>query len=441
MGLLLVGAGAASSVLADQWREYFYCDALESDVLVVKGQKRKQKRSFNKGNDNVITDGSIIAVNEGQCMMIVEQGAIVEVSAQAGEYVFDSKTSPSIFTGDLKEGFAQSFDQFMKMVSMAGDTGTDQRVYFFNTKDIIGNKYGTANPIPFRVVDQNIGLDVDISLRCHGEYAYKIVDPILFYKNICGNVVDEYTRDQISSQLKSEMLTAMQPAFAKISDMGIRYSAIPAHTMELADALNEALSDKWGKRYGIEITTIGVNSINASEEDEKMIKNLQKNAVFKNPNMAAAQLVNAQAEAMQAAANNIGGAMMGFAGMNMVNQAGGVNAQELFNIGQQEAQMRQQISSPAMQADRWTCSCGARDNTGKFCCECGKERPGQKKFWICSCGAQNQGKFCSECGKAKPAGLPIYKCDKCGWEPADPSNPPKFCPECGDPFDDADKIN
>lgn len=122
----------------------------------------------------------------------------------------------------------------------------DQRVYFFNTKEIVGNKYGTANPVPFRVVDRNIGLDVDIAIKCFGEYSYKLTDPMLFYKNVCGNISADYTRDRIDSQLKSEVLTALQPAFAKISALGIRYSAVPGHTAELAEALNEALSQKWG---------------------------------------------------------------------------------------------------------------------------------------------------------------------------------------------------
>ena len=60
--------------------------------------------------------------------------------------------------------------------------------------------------------------------------------------------------------------------------------------------------------------------------------------------------------------------------------------------------------------------------------------------WTCTCGEENQGKFCPECGQPKPAGIPQYKCDKCGWVPDDKSRPPKFCPECGDPFDDGDIV-
>lgn len=446
MGILQVGIGAAKSVLADQWREYFYCPSLETDVLVKKGENRKSKRGFNtKGSDNLITNGSIIAINEGQCMIIVDQGAIVEVCAEAGEFVYDTSTEPSIFYGNLSTGIKESFKQFGRRVSMGGDTGKDQRVYFFNTKEIMGNKYGTANPVPFRVVDNNIGLDIDIAIRCHGEYAYKIVDPILFYKNVCGNVTDEFTRDRIDSQLKSELLTALQPAFSKISDMGIRYSSLPGHTTELSNALNEVLSESWGAKYGIEISTFGVSSVKAPEEDEKMIKELQRNATFRNPNMAAAHLVGAQASAMQAAASNQNaGPMMAFAGMNMAANAGGMNAQDLFAMGQQQAQAQAQYqqAQPQMQQKAqtagWTCSCGASGNTGKFCAECGSPKPSDNHFWTCSCGAQNKGKFCSECGKKKPAGIPLYKCDKCGWEPEDPANPPKFCPECGDPFDEND---
>ncbi len=443
MGILKVGVGAAKTVLSDQWREYFYCPSIDEDVLVTKGVKRSTRSGSNRGSSNVISDGSIIAVNEGQCMMIVEQGEIVEVSADAGEFVYDSAMEPSIFTGDLSDGIVNVFKQFVKRVSFGGETGQDQRIYYFNTKEIMGNKYGTANPVPFRVVDHNIGLDIDITVRCHGEYAYRIVNPILFYKNICGNIEGDYTRDKIDSQLKSEMLTALQPAFAKISAMGVRYSALPGHTMELANALNEVLAENWVGRYGIEISSIGVNSVKAPEEDEKMIKELQRNAVFRNPGMAAAHLTSAQADAMKAAASNQNaGPMMAFAGMNMAAGAGGINAGDLFQMAGQQAMASQAASAaqsaPAAPASGWTCSCGETGNTGKFCMNCGQPKPAEDGYWTCSCGTKNKGKFCMECGKKKPAGALLYKCDKCGWEPEDPANPPKFCPECGDPFNDAD---
>lgn len=461
MGLIRAMGGAVGGTLADQWKEYFYCEAMDADVLVCKGQKRVSGRSSNtKGSDNIITNGSVVAVNEGQCMIIVEQGKVVELCSEPGEFVYDTSTEPSIFEGKLSKSIKEVFATIGKRFTFGGDTAKDQRIYYFNTKEIIGNKYGTPNPVPFRVVDNNIGLDVDISIRCNGEYSYKIVNPILFYTNVCGNVEEEYERSEIDSMLKTELLTALQPAFAKISDMGIRYSALPGHTMEIADALNAVLSKKWADLRGIEIASFGINSVTASKEDEEMIKQLQKTAVLQNPNMAAATLVGAQGEAMKAAASNPNGAMAGFMGMGMVQNSMGTDAQSLFAMGQQQRMQQQneaqqlapqeqrsvaQAGQPGQNnaavsnevSNGWVCECGI-SNTGKFCVECGKPKPQPVQGWVCSCGTVNKGKFCMECGAKKPAEAPLYKCDKCGWEPEDPKNPPKFCPECGDPFDDND---
>ncbi len=426
MGLIKAAFTSVSSVLADQWKEYFYCDSLEVNVLAAKGQKRISARSSNtKGSDNVITNGSGIVINEGQCMMIVDQGAIVEFSAEAGVYTWDASSEPTVFFGGFGKGLAESWKTFKRRFTYGGDTGKDQRVYYFNTKELIGNKFGTPNPVPFRVVDQNIGLDMDISIRCNGEYSYKLTDPILFYKNVCGNITDRYTREQLDSQLKTEFLSALQPAFAQISAMGIRYSALPGHTSEIADAMNQTLSQKWSGLRGISVVSVGVNSVTASAEDEATIKELQKTAVFRNPNMAGAILVGAQADAMRMAASNESNPMMGFMGMGMAQQAGGVNAATLFQMGQQNSQ-----SAPV---SGWKCKCGAV-NTGKFCTECGSS-----SGWACpQCGNMNKGKFCAECGTKKPSSEPLYRCDKCGWEPEDPKNPPRFCPECGDIFNDSD---
>ena len=430
MGLIKAALNSAKGILADQWKEYFYCDSMDADVLMAKGVKRT--RGNNRGSDNIITNGSVIAVNEGQCAMIVDQGKIVEFTAEAGEFTWDASSEGTIFQGDLYDGLKDSWQNFKRRFTFGGDTGKDQRVYFFNTKEIPGNKYGTPAPVPFRVVDHNIGLDVDISVRCNGQYSYKITDPILFYKNVCANVSGTFTRDEIDGQLKSEFLTALQPAFARISALGIRYSALPGHTMELSDALNTVLSGKWSDLRGISVVSVGINSITASKEDEDMIKELQKSAVFRNTGMAAAHMVQAQAEAMKTAAANDGGAMMGFMGMNMAQQAGGVNAAQLFQMANQQ----NPAPAPAPAAGGWKCSCGAV-NTGKFCAECGSPKPAANG-WTCSCGAVNKGKFCSECGAKKPAAAPLYRCDKCGWEPEDPKNPPRFCPECGDRFNDED---
>lgn len=440
MGLIKAGLGAIGGTLADQWKEFFYCESMPKEVLVTKGQKRVGGRSSNtKGNDNIISNGSGIAVADGQCMIIVEQGKIVEVCAEPGEFTYDSSSEPSIFSGNLSEGIEKTFATIGKRFAYGGDTGKDQRVYYFNTKELMDNKFGTPSPIPFRVVDSKIGLDVDVSVRCSGVFSYKIADPLLFYANVCGNVEREYTRAELDSQLKTEFISALQPAFGKLSNLELRPNQIVSHNAELEDAMNAALSAKWGELRGLQVVSIALGSVTLPPEDAEMIKQAQRTAIMRDPTMAAATLVGAQADAMKAAASNTAGAMTGFMGMGMATNAGGMNAQNLFQMGAQQQPQQPQQSAPAQSAaGGWKCSCGAMA-TGKFCPECGAKKPeASADGWTCSCGTVNKGKFCAECGAKKPAGIPQYKCDKCGWEPADPAHPPKFCPECGDPFDDGD---
>ena len=441
MGLIKAGVGALGGTLADQWKEFFYCESISKEVLVTKGQKRITSRSSNtKGNDNIISSGSGIAVADGQCMLIVEQGKVVEVCAEPGEFTYDASTEPSIFAGNLGQSIVETFKTIGKRFAYGGDTGKDQRVYYFNLKELIDNKFGTPNPIPFRVVDSKIGLDIDVSVRCSGVYSYKIADPLLFYTNVCGNVEQEYTRSELDGQLKTEFISALQPAFGKLSELEMRPNQIVTHTTELEDAMNAALSAKWGELRGLKVVSIALGSVTLPDEDAEMIKQAQRTAIMRDPTMAAATLVGAQADAMKTAAGNEAGAMTGFMGMGMaMNAGGGMNAQNLFAMGQQQ-QQQAQPSAPAAApaAGSWKCSCGATA-TGKFCPECGSPKPAPVQGWTCACGAVNQGKFCQNCGAKKPADAPLYRCDKCGWMPEDPKNPPKFCPECGDPFDDNDK--
>ena len=461
MGLIKAGMGAIGGVLADQWKEYFYCDSMTPDVLMCK-----------------------IAVNVGQCMMIVEQGKVVDLCAEPGEYTYDKSTEPSVFTGDLKESVIQVFQRMGKRFTFGGDTGKDQRVYYFNTKEIIGNKYGTPAEIPFKVIEENTGRSLLVRIRCFGEYSYKIVDPILFYSTIAGNAPDQYLRSQWDSQLKSELLTALQPAFGKISAQRIDYTELPMRTMELADALNDVLSSKWRDLRGIEIVSFGVNSVKANEEDEAKLQKVQMGAMMSNPEMRLGVLTDATADGIRGAATNESGGMgpMGaFIGMGMANMAGGMAMGNAYGpagqyppqYGQPQQPYQQQPPQPAAApataagwacacghtgntgkfcancgqpkpepkpAGGWDCACGAKGNTGKFCANCGKPQPAAPAGWTCSCGSVNQGQFCPNCGSRKPADAPLYKCDKCGWQPEDPHNPPKFCPQCGDPFNEGDIV-
>jgi len=444
MGLLKAGFGALGGVLADQWRDYFYCESMDADTLAVRGEKRQSDRSSNKkGSDNVISNGSIINVNDGQCAIIVEGGKVVELCADPGEFVYDTGSEPSIFYGSLGENIKKSFAEIGKRFTFGGEAGKDQRIFYFNTKEIMGNKYGTPAPIPFRIMDQAIGFPLDIKIRCHGEYSYRITNPMLFYTNVCSNIGDTFTRDEIDGQLKSELLTALNPAMFKISQNNIYYAAIPAYTMQIAEELNNLLSSKWRDIRGIEIVEFGVSGVNATEEDEARIIEYQRStAMGRDANMYRGHMGGAVAQAMGTAAANPNGAMAGFMGMNMAgNMMGGMAG--MVPGTAQNTMVNQQIGGfgdqPQTSAQGgWSCSCGTQ-NTGKFCQNCGKPQPASTQGWTCECGAINQGKFCHNCGKPKPAGAPLYKCDKCGWTPDDPANPPRFCPECGDIFDENDK--
>lgn len=450
MGLIKAALGAGGGVLADQWKEFFYCDALPKDVLMTRGQKQITGRSSNtKGHDNIISNGSGIAVADGQCMIIVEQGKVVEICAEPGEFTYDSSTEPSIFSGSLGKSIVDSFKTFGRRFAYGGDTGKDQRVYYFNTKEIMDNKFGTPNPFMFDVVNKHIGMRRTVQVRCNGIYSYKIEDPILFYTNVCGNVSQEFTRSEIDMQLKTEFIDALQPAFAVLSEKELRPAQIPAHSLELKDAVNDALKSRWLDNRGIKVESIALNPITLTPEDMKKINQMEDAATMgANPFMMAGRMTDASANAMETAAANEAGAMTGFMGMGMAMNAGmggGFNAaQGFYNQGvqMQQQQMAQQQAAPAVAPaaapqNGWKCACGATA-TGNFCMECGAKKP-EVNGWTCACGAVCQGKFCPECGAKKPEGAPLYKCDKCGWTPEDPHNPPKFCPECGDIFDDNDK--
>lgn len=471
MGLIKAGLGAVGGVLADQWKEFFYCEALDMDTLVVKGEKRVSGRSSNtKGSDNLISNGSGIAVADGQCMIIVEQGKVVEVCAEPGEYTYDTSTEPSIFAGSFGDSLKETFKAIGKRFTYGGDTGKDQRVYYFNTKEIMGNKFGTPSPIIFEVMNKQIGFSRTVNVRCNGIYSYIISNPLLFYTKVCGNVEQAFTRDQIDEQMKTEFVSALQPAFGALAELELRPAQLPAKVNELKKAMNDALQYEWVESRGISVEKIALNPITLNDEDMKKIQEMEDSMSYgSNAAMMAGRMTTATANAMETAAGNTAGAMTGFMGMGMAGGAmgGGFNAaQNFYQMGQQQ-QAQQQVQQPATPAaDSWKCACGATATgkfcpecgakkpepqaangwkcscgataTGKFCPECGSQRPADADGWTCSCGAVNKGKFCMECGAKKPAGAPLYRCDKCGWEPADPHNPPKFCMECGDPFDDND---
>lgn len=473
MGLIRALADAASGTLADQWLEMFHCDAIDVNTLVVRGQK-VDRNGNNKGHDNIISNGSRIVVNEGQCMIIVDNGKVTEICSEAGEYKYDASTEPSIFCGNLWTGIKESFKTFGKRFTMGGELGKEQRVYYFNTKEILDRKFGTATPFQYQMTDIATNKSFTVKIRCRGRFSYQIVDPIVFYTKICGNVTESYEAEQIDQMLKAELLGYLQPAVASMSVKKYDLMQLTASGPEVKEKLNELLTEEWLNKRGLQVSSFTFESIDMDAASLERFNKMQDYAAMSDPNISLGMMAQAQAEAMKSAASNTGGAMMGFAGLNMASQAGGnmmagfAQAQQanmMMNQQMQQQQMMQQQQQQQMQpqaqavapaptqesapaapaADEWTCSCGTK-NTGKFCLECGLAKPAPAApaadpyGWTCTCGAFNKGKFCPECGSPKPADAKVYKCDKCGWEPEDKENPPKFCPQCGDRFDDNDIV-
>ena len=437
MGLIKAGIGALGGTLADQWKEFFYCESLPNNVLMRKGEKRVSGRSSNtKASDNVISNGSGVAVADGQAMIIVENGKIVEFCAEPGEFTYRTDLEPSIFTGKLGDSIKATFKELGKRFTYGGDAAKEQRVYYFNTKEILDNKFGTANPIIFEVVNKRINMSRTVQIRCNGVYTYVISDPIKFYTRLCGNVDYEFTRDQIDGQLKVEFVDALQPALGALAEQELRPAQIPAKANELKTAMNDALRQEWIENRGISVGKIALNPITLTDEDMKKINEMEDAAsVGSNPFMMAGRMTNATADAMQTAAGNSAGAMTGFMGMGMVGmggQGGFGAAQNLYNMGaqqqQQQAQMQQaqmQQTQQQPQAGGWTCPTCGKSVIGNFCQECGTRKPAPASGWTCTqCGQAVTGNFCPNCGTKKPAA--DWICPNCGKTVTG-----NFCPDCG----------
>ena len=452
MGLIKAAKDAIGGLMADQWREYFYCTSLASDVLMAKGEKQitKERNSNTKGIDNIISNGSVVSVNAGQCMVIVDQGKIAEFCAEPGEFVYDTSTEPSLFYGSLGENIRMTFQQLGRRFTFGGNTAKDQRVYYFNIKEIMNNLYGTPNPIRFHYVSKNTGFEIETSVKCNGQYTFKIVDPILFYTNVCGNVEKEYRKTELLGVMKGELLTKLPVALAKIAAQGVLPYEVPLHLDELTRYMKEALSQQWTELRGIEVVSMSMNDPIVPQEDIDKINKWNDTAVLTRADMAAARQVEAYTQALGGISGGDGkggsaegSAMNGAMGMMAMGMMQGMMNGGMGNAfgvpGQPMAPLKPAGTVAEGAILGWTCSCGKTDNRGKFCQECGLPKPALDG-WTCSCGHVNQGKFCQECGRKKPEGASLYRCDKCGWEPEDPSHPPKFCPECGDIFDENDRV-
>lgn len=423
MGLIKAIFGSALGTIADEWLEYIYCDSLTDDVLMQKGHARVGNHSGNTDRDsNIISDGSKIAVNEGQCMLVVENGKIIDFCAEPGGYLYNTGTEPSLFD-DSEYWLKESFQKMGQRFKSGGQAMNDQRVYFVNKKEILNNKVGVGE-VPFRDGEFNLTL----MLKAFGTYTFRIKDPIVFYTNICANVPEAYMKSSLERQLREEMQSVLIPQIGKLGTKKISYDQIPLMTEELVVEMNRSLNEKWREKRGIEIDTLVLTKIVPDEASVEKIRELQESSVYAGQTrMLGARIGAASASAMEDAANNTGGAVTGFMGMNMAMGAGGINANELLSSADAQPEAE----------GRWKCECGT-ENDMLFCAECGRKRPQTPVMWKCECGFENKGKFCVRCGKAKPK---RYICDKCGYALEFSSMPPKFCPQCGDPIDEKDEAS
>ena len=344
-------------------------------------------------------------------MIITEQGKIAEVCAEPGEFTYNASAEPSIFTGSLGDSFKETFKIFGRRFSYGGDTGRDQRVYYCNTREIIGNHFSTSEPLLCRAVDPNLGLNLDVSLFLSGDFSYKITDPVLFYTNVAGNITGEYKRISLDSQLRTELIDALQPAAAKLSHMELRQNQFIANNEELKKNIKEALPEQWGATRGIAVVNIAIENMTLTAESAKMIRNAQKAFINTDPRLAAASLMSAQAQAINDASVNSRGGMAGFLRMDApANSTTPPLFSNGFSMKMPNRQNGEQVSPPNDVPYR----------------KCG------------NCETEGNGNYCRECGAPLFSEKPRYRCGKCGWEPEDPHSPPNFCPECGDPFNSGD---
>ncbi len=390
MGLMKAAWDGARKTLADQWIEYYYCDSLSNDVLIQKGEKVVNAGSNKKGSPNIITNGSGFAVNEGQAMLIVEDGKVVEFTMEPGRFTWEESSEPSLFDGGFK-GLRDSFKTFGKRFTMGGTEGKDQRVYFVNIKEIFDNKFGTSTPMAYKDPTYR-----GIYIRYFGQFTFRIDDPIRFYANISGNVDHHYTKSDLMQQCHAEFVNALDASLSKCSLEGYQYNDLPRKQLEIARFMNDALDQEWHERRGMVVESVAIEKVTPDDESRDRIEKIDDAIMMSDQRVAAGRLAEAQAKAMENAASNEAGAMNGFIGMGFAQQAGGMNVNQMF------AGNHQQENNPlfaSSSAKGWTCECG-NVNTGKFCSECGKPAP--QETWDCECGHTNTGKFCSECGKPKP---------------------------------------
>lgn len=412
MGLIKAAAGAIGSTLKDQWKEAIRCEDLQNDVLMV-------KKTTPTG---VITNKSTIIVGPGQCAVIYDNGRVLDATAEEGFYVFDSSSSPTFFAGQFGDVFKEIWQRF----TYNGATSKQQAVFFFNTKEIIQNKFGTANPIPFQdwshpIPNQmtNTLTPLRVEIKCFGTYTFRIANPALFMQTIAG-MADIYRKEELVEQMRTEVMAVFQNVVNELgnSEHKVPVLEMPSQTDEIRTMMNQQVFDENIRNRGLEIVGFSVESVSLDAESEKKIDNYESAS---NSFIQQGKLVDAYANAIQDAASNDAGSVNGFMGMGFMDMStggmfkGGMqgpwNSQNVQNStidmskNEQEVTKDSNVETNPEASDNeenlgWKCECGNNNPKGaKFCNECGKRKV--EKGFCAKCGYSNSenAKFCNNCGE------------------------------------------
>ena len=394
MGLIKSAIGAIGGTLHDQWKDVISCENMENDILM-------KKITTDSG---IISKNSIIRVMPGQCAIIVQNGKVLDGSAEEGDYTFNESTTPSFFGGD----FGEVFKEMWKRFSFGGVASDSQAVYFFNTKEIIDNKFGTATPIPFQdwshpVPNQMTGgiIPLAVKVKCYGKFSFKISDPSKFMNEIAGTA-DIYKKEQVIEQLRTEIISTFQNILNELGTEKYKVPVLelPSQTDEIKEMMDERVYDKSLRDRGLTIITFLIESVSLDEKSEDYINNYILSA---NDKMQQGTLTGAYAEAVKNAANNSNGSANGFMGIGMMNMASGgafgavTNNQNSTSKDNENSNV--QNNSSMKETKEWICPNCGKENKGKFCLRCGTPNNKEKRCPKCGEPIQEEAAFCPECGE------------------------------------------
>lgn len=419
MGLIKAAVSSVGGVLKDSWLETIEPGQMTDQTVMVSGVKVRKGKSSNNGDDNIVSNGSVIHVYPNMMMLLMDCGKVVDYSAEEGYYQVSMSSAPSLFNGELSETVKDTWERF----KFGGTASSTQKVYYINLQEIKGIKFGTKNPVNY--YDQKY--DAELFLRAHGTYSIKITDPLKFFNEAVPRSASRCDFSDISAQYIDEFMDALQSAINQLSADGISISNVTSKSRELSKYMSQTLDADWNELRGMEVCSVGIGSISYDDESKKLINMRNQGAMLKDAAIREGYVQGNIAEGLKAAGSNPNGAAQAFMGMGMgMNAAGGfMSAASQTNAQQMQAQQAAQAQAQAAQAqaaNTWKCQCGA-ENTGNFCNNCGSKKPAPAGQWQCSCGTVNTGNFCSNCGKKNPNAA--WKCS-CGAE-----NTGNFCNNCG----------